>query len=1356
MKKVLLLTLNILFILFSQSTFANLVESDYKYGDLTFHCYRPIYTTEQSCYLIKCEKYATEVEVPSYVYWNGDKTWLTSIRDTAFLNCTALTTATIEFSREYFSIGDRCFENCTSLQSLLLPYGTYISFGKKVFANCSKLKSISINDNFTRFSGDSAFYGSSISEPIFNSKYFFHLPTTKSGTYSIPSGVTTIGQYAFQDCHDITEIVIPNTVTTIEDYAFKNCTGLTSITFPPSVQEVSSTAFVGCTNMSVTGSTETMTWSLKNGTLSINCTGLITSTPWDAFAPFIKNIHATGTDDSIGYWSLIDGVLTVSALEDSNNDPWRKLKSYITSIVLKNGVDIIPAEAFLDYSNIHSISMSSTITTIRDKAFYNCSSLTSFTMPNSVDSVGKAVFYGCNALENIVLSDNITSLSTDYYKTSSSWGTYEYYYGFFGNCSSLKSIVIPNNIKKIGDKTFYDCQNLNAIEIGSSVTSIGERVFEGCSSLSSIKWNSKHYPNSENNSGYYSPFYDVHSQITSLQIGQDVEHIPSYLFSQMVNITSIDIPNNVKSIGTSAFSSCSRLYSVNIANSVNRIGASAFAGTYWYETIVPDGVVYINNVLYTYKGNMPYNTSINIREGTTSITSNAFYRCHGLTSISIPDGLMSIGDEVFYECSSLSEITIPNSVTEIGQTVFYGCSSLESVVLSEKILSISSFSNTGSNYYYSYGFFEGCSSLKSIELPNNLQTIGDEVFRDCSSLEKIVIPNTVTNVGRGVFNGCTSLKSVQLSNNITSLLSTTYDRSYGYCGFFENCSSLTSITLPDSLKTIGEYAFVSCSSLKDITFGYNIPQIDDYAFWKCDSLMSITYPTNVFIHDSVYTLGVNTINVKANNWKEFCEGNVHKELNYNNRYNIHKYINDQEIEGDIVIPNGVTTIEDYAFYNCDLTSVVIPNSITNVGIAAFGSYKLTNATCYAQLPPEIKKNNFGSYYYQDTLYVPKESFDAYFMSEWFNYFNVILPISAKNTETTTDIMFELGENNDIIITWQSNPNAKYYTIVISKDGVTVCTLVFNSQGLLNNVVYSAPNRSGEHRTIQHATQTKSGYQFTITGLEADTDYEYTLTVTDINNSTLQEYSGTFDTYTKYIVELLCDTMQGDVVGAGTYRHNDTVSITAIPNAGYEFQEWSNGVTDNPYSFVVIDDITLKAEFVPITYMIEVTYQLEQGNVIGAGIYQYGDTVILTAQAWEGYEFKQWSNGVEDNPYSFVATENIILEAEFVPITYMIEVTYQPEQGNVIGAGIYQYGDTVILTAQALERYEFKQWSNGVEDNPYSFVATEDIILEAEFIPITAIENINAEEIEDIKKVIHNGQLLILRNGKIYNVMGQEM
>ena len=1287
MKKV-LFTLHILLILVSQPTFANLVESDYKYGYLTFHCYRPVYTTEQYCYLIKCDKNATKVEVPSYVHWNGDETWLTSIRDTVFLNCTALTTAIIESSS--LGIGDRCFENCTSLQSLQFPHGTYISFGKRVFANCPKLKSVSINDNFTHFSGDSAFYGSSISEPIFNNKYFFHLPTTKSGTYSIPSGITTIGKYAFQDCHNITKIVIPNTVTTIEDYAFKNCTGLTAITFPSSVQDVSTTAFVGCTNMSVTGSTETMTWSLKNGTLSINCTGPITSTPWEAFAPYIKNIQAIGTDDSIGYWSLKDGILTVSALEESNNDPWRKLKSYITSIVLKNGVDIIPAEAFLDYSNIHSISMSSTITTIRDKAFYNCSSLTSFTMPNSVDSVGKAVFYGCEALESIVLSEKITYLSTDYYEKSSSWGTYEYYYGFFGNCSSLKSIVIPNNIKKIDDKTFYGCQNLNAIEIGSSITSIGGRVFEGCSSLSSIKWNSKHYPDSENNSGYYSPFYDVHSQITSLQIGQDVEHIPSSLFSQMENITSIDIPNSVKSIGTSAFSYCSRLYSVNIANSVNKIGAGAFKGTYWYETLVPNGVVYINNVLYTYKGNMPYNTSINVREGTTSITSKAFYRCYGLTSISIPDGLTSIGDEVFYECSSLAEITIPNSVTEIGQTVFYGCSSLESAVLSNNITSILSFHDTYVNNYSAYGFFEGCTSLKSISLPESLQILGDEVFRDCSSLESITIPNSVTKVGRGVFYGCNALKSVQLSNNITSLLST-YDSSYNDYGFFENCSSLTSITLPDSLKTIGGDAFHSCSSLKDITFGYNIPQIDDYAFWKCDSLMSITYPTNVFIHDSLYTLGVRDIYIKAKNWKEFCEGNVHKNLDYYKwGLNIHKQINNLEIEGDIVLPNGVTNIADYAFMGCFLESVVIPSSVTDIGYCAFHNgnyyYEVNSVTCYSEYPPKIQGSNFTNS--QDTLYVPQESFDSYFMSDWLNRFKVILPISAKTTETTTDVICQLGENNDIIITWQTDPHAEYYTIIISKNSETICTLMFDARGVLHNAIYSAPDRNQEHRSIQYAKQTNSGYQFTITGLEADTEYEYTLTITDTNNSILQKHQGTFDTFKKHVVELLYETKQGYVVGAGTYRHLDSVSVTAIPNAGYEFKVWSNGVTDNPYSFVVIDDITLKAEF--------------------------------------------------------------------IPITYMIEVTYQPEQGNVIGAGIYQYGDTVILTAQALEGYEFKQWSNGVEDNPYSFVATEDIILEAEFIPITAIENINAEEIEDIKKVIHNGQLLILRNGKIYNVMGQEM
>ena len=257
MKKVLLLTLNILFILVSQSTFANLVESDYKYGDLTYHCVNPVYTTRQYCYLIKCEKSATKVDVPWYIHWNGDMTFLSYISDSVFMNCSALSTVTIDFGSSVYaclSVGDRCFENCSALHTLTFDVsynGTEIAFGKKVFNNCQKLKSLSITDAITRLSGDSAFYGSSISEPIFNSKYFFHLPATTTGTFNIPSGITTIGQFAFQDCHNITNIVIPNTVTTIEDYAFKNCTGLTSITFPSSIQEVSSTAFAGCMNISV-------------------------------------------------------------------------------------------------------------------------------------------------------------------------------------------------------------------------------------------------------------------------------------------------------------------------------------------------------------------------------------------------------------------------------------------------------------------------------------------------------------------------------------------------------------------------------------------------------------------------------------------------------------------------------------------------------------------------------------------------------------------------------------------------------------------------------------------------------------------------------------------------------------------------------------------------------------------------------------------------------------------------------------------------------------------------------------------------------------------------------------------------
>ncbi|MBQ3665577.1 MAG: leucine-rich repeat domain-containing protein [Lachnospiraceae bacterium] len=311
-------------------------------------------------------------------------------------------------------------------------------------------------------------------------------------------------------------------------------------------------------------------------------------------------------------------------------------------------------------------------------------------------------------------------------KTVSGIGTH----AFYGN-EDVTSVTIPNGVTYIGKEAFSDCTGMTEVNISDSVTSIEESAFQGCKALKTIN------------------------------IGSGLTTIKSRAFEGCLEVESITLPETVTYIGAKAFYNCQYLLYFNVPDGIRYIGSAAFdmdtsdaeKGIPWYS--LKKGEVYFGNIYYAYKGTMPENTTITIKDGTTTIGDSAFSGMTNLVKVDMPDTVVNIGQRAFYNCIGLKEIDFSNSIVELPNNVFRGCSGLTDLTLPDSIKTIRDYA------------FRDCTGLTYINIPQKANYIAQSAFQKCSNLKYVVFPENCDFDSLGKYNN-ELIEKTFLDNNYLS------------------------------------------------------------------------------------------------------------------------------------------------------------------------------------------------------------------------------------------------------------------------------------------------------------------------------------------------------------------------------------------------------------------------------------------------------------------------------------------------------------------------------------------------------------------------------------------------------------
>ena len=869
----------------------------------------------------------------------------------------------------------------------------------------------------------------------------------------------------------------------------------------------------------------------------------------------------------------------------------------------------------------------------------------------------------------------------------------------------LTSITIPNSVTSIGKQAFDRCSALTSITIPESVKTIEEYAFSYCHSLDTII-----IPDNVTDvkSG---AFYDC-SHLKSVTIGNGVETIGDYAFYDCVALQNAILGNRVTTIGKSAFNGCSALTSITIPNSVTSIGSNAFDDCFFTKNN------FINNSSLDEVANKYWGATIaDIEQDGLLICNDTVVGCRPMvTSVVIPDTITCIGDYAFRDCSSLTSITIPNSVTSIGISAFNGCSSLNSITIPNSVINIGRFAfegtgiyNDESNWENDVLYIDNClirareTITGTYNIKEDTRMIGGGAFQFCTYLESIAIPESVMNIGELAFVRCELITSIVLPNRITTI-----ER-----GTFQHCYVLTSVAIPEGVTSIGRTAFSECYALSSITIPNSVTSIGEMAFSGCTSLISITIPNSVtsigdyaFQRDSSLlsiTIPKSVISVGERafiNCISLTTLVVEPDNTiYDSRDNCNAIIETATntlVAGcqNTIIPSDIKSLGYGAFQGCtSLTSITIPNSVTSIGRTAFyNCSSLDTIYVEATTPPTIESNTFTNTP-ASICYIPCGTKSAYEASAWVQYMGEFVEHAV---ELTSGIC---GEN----LYWEYADTK----LIISGTGA-----------MYDNIVECLPWAwlLDSIRSIEMSEGITHIAAYAFDGCSALRELHLPASVLAIG-----EYA--FGN-TPRLYEITCLALEPPVADASSFTNYDAYLHAYCDAQRYYSIDpvWKN--FHNVECIVTENEVTGDVTIIPSDYEATVVWLSHADAAAYALVITKNDVTFCTLKF---NKYGQLTN------IAFAPSRthhNKQQAAEATSTGYSFTITGLDENTT------YGYTFSVLNEESAvIEEFvgEFTTQSNAS----------------------TAVDNVDASTC-GTQKLLRDGQLLILRDGKTYTIMGQEL